>query len=249
MSPLANRPGRLKIGVVGAGRVGAVLAHALRGCGHEVTAVSGASAESRERIEVLLPGVPIVDPDDALTGNDLVLLTVPDDVLAEVVTGFAKLGLFAAGQIVVHTQATGWTFCPGNRAGRDSTGPPAMTFTGTSVTSAGWRGAIAITAGPAMLLTAHSVKWRRADRAAGRGTEVHHAACARANHLVTLVSQARRILERAECKKPGSSSPSSARIGRRWYRDYALTGPIRRGDVGTIAAHVEALPAPTPRSC
>ena len=52
MSPMT------RIGVVGAGRVGAVLAAALRAAGHEIVAVAGESAASRTRIETLLPGRP-----------------------------------------------------------------------------------------------------------------------------------------------------------------------------------------------
>ena len=48
----------LRVGVVGAGRVGAVLAASLRDAGHEVVAAAGESDASRRRIEALLPGVP-----------------------------------------------------------------------------------------------------------------------------------------------------------------------------------------------
>ena len=50
------------VGVVGAGRVGAVLSAALRAAGHEVVAVAGESDASRARIETLLPGVPVDKP-------------------------------------------------------------------------------------------------------------------------------------------------------------------------------------------
>ncbi len=257
MSPLANRPGRLKIGVVGAGRVGAVLAHALRGCGHEVTAVSGASAESRERIEVLLPEVPIVDPDDVLKGNDLVLLTVPDDVLPDVVAGFAKLGLFSPGQIVVHTAGRYGTdvLAPATEQGAIPIAVhPAMTFTGTSVDLGRLEGApFAITAGPAMLPIGQALVVEMGGEPIvlpDEAHEVYHAALAHgANHLVTLVSQARRILERAGVQETGKLfAPllGAALEGALVSGDYALTGPIRRGDVGTIAAHVEALARTNP---
>jgi predicted short-subunit dehydrogenase-like oxidoreductase (DUF2520 family) len=55
---LPRASGRLGVGVVGAGRVGAVLASALRATGHAVVGASGVSDASRERIELLLPGVP-----------------------------------------------------------------------------------------------------------------------------------------------------------------------------------------------
>ena len=74
-----------RIGVVGAGRVGAVLAAALRSAGHVVTAVSGDSPASRTRIETLLPGVPVAAPSAVARGCDLLLLTVPDDALGDVV--------------------------------------------------------------------------------------------------------------------------------------------------------------------
>lgn len=257
LSPLTNRPGRLRIGVVGAGRVGAVLAHALRGCGHEIAAVSGASAESRERIEVLLPGVPILDPDDVPGGNDLVLLTVPDDVLPEVVRGFAKLGLFTPGQIVVHTAG---------RYGTDVLAPaaeqgaipiaihPAMTFTGTSVDLGRLEGApFAITAGAAMLPIGQALVVEMGGEPIvlpEEAHEVYHAALAHgANHLVTLVSQARRILERAGVQDTGKLfAPllGAALEGALVSGDHALTGPIRRGDVGTVAAHVESLARSNP---
>ncbi|HUX71068.1 MAG TPA: oxidoreductase, partial [Cellulomonadaceae bacterium] len=42
----SSRPGRLDVGVVGAGRVGAVLGSALRSAGHVVVGASGISADS-----------------------------------------------------------------------------------------------------------------------------------------------------------------------------------------------------------
>ena len=51
-----------RIGVIGAGRVGAVLAAAMRTAGHEITSVAGESAASLTRAETLLPGVPVAKP-------------------------------------------------------------------------------------------------------------------------------------------------------------------------------------------
>ena len=48
-----------RIGVIGAGRVGAVLAARLREAGHEIVAVAGVSDAARARAAPLLPGVPI----------------------------------------------------------------------------------------------------------------------------------------------------------------------------------------------
>ena len=52
----------LRVGVIGAGRVGAVLAAALRSHGHLVTSVAGESDASKGRSAALLPGVPLAKP-------------------------------------------------------------------------------------------------------------------------------------------------------------------------------------------
>ncbi|HLR56057.1 MAG TPA: NAD(P)-binding domain-containing protein, partial [Actinomycetales bacterium] len=76
---MTSRPGRLGVGIVGAGRVGAVLGSALRGAEHAVVGASGVSEDSKERIAALLPGVPHLDVPEIVERSELVLLTVPDD--------------------------------------------------------------------------------------------------------------------------------------------------------------------------
>lgn len=259
LTPVTDRPGRLRIGIVGAGRVGAVLGHALQGSGHRIIAASGASPQSQERIEVLLAGVPIVDPDAALSGADLVLLTVPDDALAPVVQGLAKLGSFTPGQIVVHTAG---------RYGLDVLAPaaeqgaipiaihPAMTFTGTSMDLGRLDGApFAITANPAMLPIAQALVVEMGGdpiMLPDGAHDAYHAALAHgANHLVTLISQARRILEAAGVQESGALlTPllNAALEGALVSGDSALTGPIRRGDAGTIDTHLAALARTSPET-
>ena len=54
---------RLGIGIIGAGRVGAVIGAAWRAAGHAIIGVSATSATSLERAEEMLPGVPVLPPD------------------------------------------------------------------------------------------------------------------------------------------------------------------------------------------
>jgi predicted short-subunit dehydrogenase-like oxidoreductase (DUF2520 family) len=82
-------PARLRVGVIGTGRVGAVLGAALARAGHHVVAVSGVSDASVQRAARMLPGVPRKDPPAVLADADLVLLTVPDDALPDLVAGLA----------------------------------------------------------------------------------------------------------------------------------------------------------------
>ncbi|MDQ1679548.1 MAG: hypothetical protein QOI42_407, partial [Frankiaceae bacterium] len=94
-----DRPGRLTIGVVGAGRVGSVLGAALQRAGHRVTGAYAVSTASRRRADLLLPGVPLMEVEQVIASVDLVLLTVPDDALAPLVDGLAATGSFQAGQL------------------------------------------------------------------------------------------------------------------------------------------------------
>ena len=88
----------LRVGVVGAGRVGAVLAAALQSAGHEIVAVAGESYASRARIASLLPGVPVEKPTAVARACDLLLLTVPDDMLGNVVKTMTDAGAIRPGR-------------------------------------------------------------------------------------------------------------------------------------------------------
>ena len=255
----ASRPGRLGVGVVGSGRVGAVLGSALRGAGHPVVAVSAISEASRERAATLLPGVPVLDIPEVVRRSELVLLTVPDDALADLVRGLADLGAWQVGQIVVHTSG---------RFGVDVLAParaagviplalhPAMTFTGTSLDLARLVGcSFAVTApspvlpiGQALVVEIGGEPVVLAEEARG----LYHAALAHgANHLVVLVAQAAQALKAAGVGDPGRMlGPllEAALDGalRAEGTDgpgaiTALTGPVRRGDAGTVREHGVAL--------
>ena len=126
---------RLGVGVVGAGRVGPVLARALAGAGHAITGISAISAESRERAEVMLPGVPILEVAEIVRRSELVLFAIPGDQLAELVGGLTALGAWQPGQIAVHTAPErGYgVFAPALASGVIPLAlHPAIVFTGTS---------------------------------------------------------------------------------------------------------------------
>jgi predicted short-subunit dehydrogenase-like oxidoreductase (DUF2520 family) len=248
-----------RIGVIGAGRVGAVLGAALREAGHDVVGVSGRSAGSRTRAETLLPGVPVAAPTEVARAAELVLLTVPDDVLPLVIDELAGSGVLGSHHTVVHTSGRHGVAIlePIARTGaRVAALHPAMTFTGTDVDLSRLPGCVyGLTSGD----DAYAVGKQLVDDLGGivtvipeeRRTLYHAALVHGANHLVTLISQATALLRQAGSTDPAATLRpllTAALDNSLAYGDAALTGPVVRGDRTTIAAHVDALvdvPGPT----
>lgn len=243
----------LRIGVVGAGRVGAVLAAALRAAGHEVVATAGESDASRGRIAALLPGVPVLKPTAVARACDLLLLTVPDDMLPNVVSTLAASGAIREGQDVVHTSGRHGLAVlePAAAVGARTVAlHPAMTFTGTDVDLPRLVGCVfGVTAQEAGQPLAEQlvadlggrISWVPEERRA-----LYHAGLAHgANHLVTLVAQAVELLSAsyadgdhdrsAETLRPLLQAALDNALAQ---GDSALTGPIVRGDVGTVRDHL-----------
>ncbi|MCJ1706228.1 DUF2520 domain-containing protein [Microbacterium sp. VKM Ac-2923] len=100
---MSGRDGRLGVGVIGAGRVGPVLAAALAGAGHALTGITSGSDD--DRVEAILPGLPVLTADEVVRRSELVVLAVPHDQLPSLVTGLADLGAWQPGQLVLHTDA------------------------------------------------------------------------------------------------------------------------------------------------
>lgn len=133
---MTERSGRLAVGLVGAGRVGAVLAAALGGAGHRIVAASAVSDASRERAETLLPGVPILSVPAVIAASDLVLLGLPTADLPGFVAGIADLDGWQPGQLVVHCAPDHGTgvLDPATRRGAIPLAlHPILQFTGTSL--------------------------------------------------------------------------------------------------------------------
>jgi predicted short-subunit dehydrogenase-like oxidoreductase (DUF2520 family) len=247
----------LSVGVVGAGRVGAVLAAGLRAAGHPVIAAAGESDASRRRAADLLPGVPLRKPSDVAREADLLLLTVPDDMLPNVVKVLADSGALHAGQYVAHTSGRHGlaVLAPAAAVGaRVIALHPAMTFTGTAVDLERLHGCVfGLTAGPAERELAETLVAELGGRPTWVPEEMrtlYHAGLAHgANHLVTLVSEAMGLLTAAGVDDPaGTLRPllDAALDNALAHGDAALTGPIVRGDVQTVAAHLKDIAANAP---
>ena len=137
---MTPRPGRLGIGIIGAGRVGPILGAALAGAGHAVIGIAAISQASRDRADAILPNVPILTIPEIVERSELVIIAVPDSELASLVAGLAATQTWQPGQLVFHTSARYGTgiLAPAQAAGAIPLAiHPALTFTGTSIDLAG----------------------------------------------------------------------------------------------------------------
>lgn len=248
-----------RIGVIGAGRVGAVLAAAFRAAGHEVVAAAGESDASRRRVGDLLPGVEVAKPTDVARASDLLLLTVPDDMLANVVRVLSDSGAIRTGQVVVHTSGRhGLAVLGAARevGARTIAMHPAMTFTGTEVDLPRLSGCVfGVTADDADRGLTESLVADLGGRPMWVPEErrtLYHAGLAHgANHLVTLVAEAMEVLSAAGAADPAATLRpllTAALDNALEDGDAALTGPIVRGDVETVRAHLADLAVNAPQT-
>jgi len=250
--PLGARPARLTIGLVGAGRAGTVIAAALARVGHRVVAASAVSEASRARAAELIPQARIADPVSVASECDLLIVAVPDDVLPDLVAGLSATGAIRAGQIVVHLSGRHGidVLAPATAVGASCLAlHPAMTLTGAAYEVDRLDGCpFAVSSVDALRPVAEALvlemggepEWIAEDQ-----RMLYHAAlCHASNHLVTLVAQSQDLLAAAGIAAPdrflapllSATLDNALRSG-----DAALTGPVARGDAGTISGHLETI--------
>jgi predicted short-subunit dehydrogenase-like oxidoreductase (DUF2520 family) len=252
-----EHPARLRIGIIGPGRAGTALARALARAGHDVVAAAAVSAQSKRRVGENFPRARLTDPAGVLGASDLVLLTVPDDVLPGLVEGLATTGAPYEGRLVAHASGAHGirVLDPATRAGALPLAlHPVMTFTGREDDVDKIKGvSFGVTAPQQLRPAAEALVIEMGGEPvfiAEENRALYHAALAfAANHLVTLVSQAAALLREAGADSPnrmlgpllGAALDNALRFG-----DAGLTGPVARGDEGTVAAHVAAIAAHEP---
>ena len=246
------RASRLRIGVIGAGRVGSVLGVALARAGHQVVAASGVSQDSIRRAATMLPAATLLPADEVVRAADLVLLAVPDDTLGGLVEGLAETGSWRPGQLVVHTSgAHGMAVLA--PAAAQGVLPlalhPVMTFTGRPEDIDRLTGvAFGVTAAEEHRAVAEALVVEMGGEPTwvpehARG--LYHAALAHgANHLVTLVNEALDLLRTAGVERAETLIEPLLRAAldnALRHGDSALTGPVSRGDAGTVRRHLHEL--------
>jgi predicted short-subunit dehydrogenase-like oxidoreductase (DUF2520 family) len=245
-------PVHLSVGVVGVGRAGSVLAAALQAAGHRIVAVHAVSHTSKLRAASLLPQAEVVKVEEVFARADLVLLTVPDDVLPGLVSGAADAGHVRAGQFVAHASGRYGVAVldPATaRGGLPLALHPVMTFAGTANDLGRLTGCtFGVTAPDVLRPVAEALVVEMGGEPVWVAEEqrpLYHAALANAsNHLVTLTAMSMDLLADAGVADPGRMlGPLMSATLDNVLRDgdAALTGPVMRGDARTVQRHLDTL--------
>ena len=251
------RPARLAVGVVSAGRVGSVLGAASPAPGTRRRRVRGLPRLDAAR-RALLPDVPLLPPDEVVRDADLVLLAVPDDVLAGLVRGLVVTDASAGADRRAHLGAHGIECSRRRRAGVLSLAlHPVMTFTGRAEDLARLRGQRRRHRATDDRRPGPSARrWRRDGRRTGTGARIRPVAVPRragarressghpGDGLRGLARQRRRDL-RAERALGAAAAAALDNVLR--HGDPALTGPVVRGDIATVPAHLRHADPARPR--
>lgn len=251
--PHAGPADRPVIGVVGAGAVGTALAVAIARAGWPLGAVASRDTGRRERVRALVPGVRLFAEANALLDEvELVVLAVPDDAIPAVAGGLRLYG----GQALVHTsgllgpEALAPAMAAGTQLGAFH---PLVSITADVERAvADLRGATVAVEGDDELVglladLAEAVGAVPVRLAPGSKAAYHAAAVLASGGLVALldaVAEAARgagLDEASALAVYGRLAEQTLANARALGIRAALTGPIVRGDAGTLRAHLAAL--------
>lgn len=232
----------MEVTVVGGGRVGLSIARALRASGSEVAVLSRVDSEW-----------------DAMLGRAaIVVIAVPDDAIDAVSRRLAESGAISARHAVLHTSGaldrTALHPLSGTAAALGSL-HPLQSFNDPRGSPELLNGCPAIVEGDERaLLRADALATAlgmtpvlRLDAAGKR--RYHAAAVVASNYLVVLAEVATQLARDAGLDASAALfAPLMQQTLDNLLREgteRALTGPIRRGDAGTVAAHLAALDGET----
>jgi predicted short-subunit dehydrogenase-like oxidoreductase (DUF2520 family) len=250
-----------RVFVMGAGRVATALAGALaRAQGPAGVSVLGLWARDpgAAHAAAQVAGVPASGPDlpGRVRDADIVIVAVRDQAIAEVAGRLVDAGLVGTGQVLIQ--------CSGARSAAEALGP-AHTHAGGAGTMhplraiAEPRSAMDTLAGtifgiegnarglPAAQTLVTAIGGKPLVLAAEHMTRYHTAAAIASNYAVALIDAAAALLGRAGIDETDAVAAlvpliqgSLANVTARGIAG-ALTGPIRRGDTGTVERHLQAL--------
>jgi len=247
----------LKLGFIGAGTVGTALSVRLNSKGYLIVAVSSRSRTSAQNLARAVDGCHMSDNNQGVADNaELVFITTPDDAIAPVVSQIK----WHAGQSVIHCSGADSTdiLQPAKEAGaRVGAFHPLQTFAsvkqaienipGSTFALEAEEPLLNILKDMATALDGHWVELKASDKV------IYHASAVIAcNYMVTVVKLATDLWQ-SFAVPPHQATRALLPLLRGTLNNIdtvgipqCLTGPIARGDIGTIKKHLDALQEKVP---
>ncbi|HUH66928.1 MAG TPA: DUF2520 domain-containing protein [Syntrophales bacterium] len=243
------------IAILGLGKVGTAVGFLLKKAGYRIVAVATRSTEARERGKTYTGGKPKLNFADAAREATCIFITTTDDSIASVCNEIASRGGIKPGAKVIHMSGAGGLdlLAPARSAGaRTACIHPLQSFPDIE-------SAIANIPGSTFGITSDDTikEWCSQVVKDLGGTPVfisdedkplyHAAACIASNYLAAIIHMVEEIygsigLSREDAVR--SNWPLvMGTLGNIESKGavQALTGPIARGDTGTVKKHLAAL--------
>jgi len=241
----------LKIGFIGAGTVGTALSRLVNERGYPVAAVSSRNPDSARSLAEAIGGCRITDNQGVADSAELIFIVTPDDAIASV----ASQVNWHSGQSVVHCSGADSTDIlePARKSGaRVGAFHPLQTLASAKEAIENIPGStFAVEAEEPLLSTlkdmATALGGYWIELKASDKVLYHAAAVIASNYLVTLVKLATDLWQTFSVP-PDRATQALLPLLRGTLTNIdtigipeCLTGPIARGDIGTIKKHLDAL--------
>ena len=244
-----------RIAVIGLGKVGTTFAHLLQKAGHTIIALYDTDPSACDRASTYVDTAVFPDPGSAASAADTVLIATNDDAIEPICHDIAAAGAITPGMTVIHTSGAGsLDLLSAARLKGASVGclHPIQTFSDID-------GAIRQLRGSVFGIVAdEDIKTSLGDMASALGGHpvfisdsdkplYHAAAVFASNYLVTLIHVAVSLyssLGMSEEEALTAIRPLTAGTLKNIEEKgtvQALTGPIARGDIGTIQKHLSSF--------
>ncbi|NPU82936.1 MAG: DUF2520 domain-containing protein [Syntrophaceae bacterium] len=246
---------RVRITVIGLGKVGTAMAVLLQKAGYPLAALYDVSPEARERAVSATGAFAAAGSAEAASRGDAVFITTGDDRILPVCREIASGKGFRKGQTAVHMSGAGGLdlLQPAREAGAFRASiHPMQAFADSAMALQNLPGSIfGVTADePAREWAVRIVQHLGGTPffvAEENKALYHAAACMASNYLVTLIRQVEKVFEsigmdreaavRAIWPLVAGTLKNIETMG----TVQALTGPVARGDAGTIDKHLAAF--------
>ena len=249
------------VAIIGCGTVGTAIGKLLARAGYRITGVATRSLETADRAANIIGAQRFSDrPWDLTLDANLVFITTPDDAIQSTCKAIAEHNGFEKGSVVIHCSGalSSAILSPAKACGAFvATLHPLQSFASVEQAEKLVPGSFCAVEGddaalPIMRQLVKDLGGVFMEVSSDGKTLYHAAAVAASNYLVALIHVALE-LDRSAGIPPDASfwallpliKGTLDNIGAKGIPE-ALTGPIARGDVDTVAAHLQAIKARTP---